>query len=284
MKQYSKICKYTTNSINIKEDKKLSTFNSSMEYEITSDAEITGILSHFDADHILGLIDDSLQRRNMFYPNNPPNLVRSLETNFSLMYSNLPDSKKEDIDDVRESIYKAIIDKLCLYYNLDFNYKINDIEQDYYTIAVYLYDFLVSSFSKNIISFFTNYILKEKDYLYNHVGLIEMKKSKDMSMSYAKKLHKDSKLAVINANLEYVVDSIGLFDISLSDLLNLLYPSNIAELIWMSISPKGNLFRDHFIGSINNEYKPVFLTNIKFSLLEYDNSGLTAMDAMTETI
>lgn len=258
----------------------MSTFTSSMEYEIINDAEISGILSHFDSNHILGMIDDSLQRKHMFYPNNPPNLVASLETNFSLVYSRLPENERERIDDIREDIYKAIIDKICLYYNLQFN----ETNQDYYTVAFYLYDFLVSSFSSNVINFFTNYIVKEKDYLYNHVGLIEMKKNKDMGMTYAKKLHKDPKLAVINANLEYVVDSISLFDITLDDLLNLLYPNTIVELIETSVSPKGDLFKDHFVKTVNNEYKPVFLTTMKFTLLKMDSSGLTAMEAMADTI
>ena len=246
----------------------MSSLVNNLEYDIISDAEVTNILSHFDSDEILNFIDDNLQRKHMFYPNNPLNLVKSIETNFSIVYANLP-GEKERIDFLRDDVYKSIIYKLCNYYNIEFI----DNDQDYYTIAYYLYEFLVSGFSTNVISFFTNYIVKEKDYIYNHIGLVDMKKSKDMSTSYTKKMHKDSKLALINANLEYVIDSIALFDISLKDILDLVYiDRNIAELILNSIAPRGNFFKEHFVKTIFNEYKAVFLTNVKFALLSADDS------------
>lgn len=246
-------------------------FNSVLEYDIISDAEVTNILSHFDSDEILGFVDDSLSRKHMFYPNNPLNYVSSLETNFSIVYMNLP-SEKERIDSIRDNTYKAIIDKICTYFNLEFN----DVGQDYYTIAFYLYEFFITQFSTNVIRFFTNYIIKEKDYLYNYVGLIDLKKNKDISTTYSKKIHKDPKLAIINANLEYVVDSISLFDISFEDILNLIYiDRNIIDLLINSVSPKGDIFKEHFKTTVNNEYKAIFLTNMKFALLEYDGDNLS---------
>lgn len=259
----------------------MSVFASSMEYEITSESEVTAILSHFEPELVLGIIDDALERKYMFFPNNPINLVSSLETNFSLAYAKLP-YEKERIDKLREDIYVTIIDKICSHYNLELNIT----NQDIYTLTYYLYDFLISGFSNNIVSFFTNYIIKEKDYLYNHIGLVEMKKNKDMTTIYTKKLHSDPKLAVINANLEYVIDSISLFDISILDILNLVYTDkNIIELISTSVLDRGNIYKDHFVSTLNNAYKPVFITNMKFALLSIDNSGLTLNDEkMTENI
>lgn len=246
----------------------MSNLNSTLEYDIISDAEVTTILSHFDPDEILGFVDDNLARKHMFYPNNPLNFVSSLETNFSFVYMNLP-SEKERIDAIRDDTYKAIIDKICNYYNLEFV----DNGQDYYTIAFYMYEFFITQFSSNVIKLFTNYIIKEKDYIYNYIGLMNQKKNKDISTTYSKKIHKDLKLAIINANLEYVVDSISLFDISFEDILNLIYTDrNIIELLAYSVSPKGDLFKDHFRTTVNNEYKAIFLTNMKFALLEYDNN------------
>lgn len=246
----------------------MSSLNSNLEYDIISDAEVTSILSHFDPDEILGFVDDNLARKHMFYPNNPLNFVRSLETNFSLVYMNFP-SEKERIDAIRDDTYKAIINKICNYYNLEFI----DNGQDYYTSAFYLYEFFITQFSSNVIKLFTNYIIKEKDYLYNYIGLIDMKKNKDISTTYSKKIHKDPKLAIINANLEYVVDSISLFDIPFESILELIYTDrNIIELLLSVVSPKGDLFKEHFKTTVNNEYKAIFLTNMKFALLEFDSN------------
>lgn len=258
----------------------MSNFNSNLEYDIISDAEVTNILSHFDTDEILNFVDDNLSRKHMFYPNNPLNYVGSLETNFSFVYMNLP-SEKEKIDEIRDDVYKAIINKICTYFNLEFN----DNGQDYYTIAYYLYEFFITQFSNNVIKAFTNYIIKEKDYLYNYVGLMDLKKNKDISTTYSKKIHKDSKIAIINANLEYVIDSISLFDIPFEDLLSLSgLDKNVIELFSVTISPRGDIFKDHFRTTINNEYKAIFLTNMKFALLDYDgvNIGQNTMNFLQQ--
>lgn len=245
----------------------MSSFVNSLEYEITSEAEVSGILSHFEKEQILDLVDDNLKRKHIFRPNNPINLVASLETNFTILYSKFP-GEKERIDNLREDTYRAIIYKLCNYYNLQFN----ENNQDIYTIAYYLYDFLVSNFSTYVVNFFANYIIKEKDYLYNCVGLIEMKKNKDMSSIYSKKIHKDSKLAIINANIEYVIEAITAFDIDLNTILSLVYSDiNIINLISSIISPIHDIFKDHFVPIVNNQYKPIFLTNVKMTLISYDN-------------
>ncbi len=246
----------------------MSAFNSNLEYDIISDAEVTNILSHFDPDEILGFVDDNLARKHIFYPNNPLNFVNSLETNFSFVYMNLP-TEKEKIDGIRDYTYRSIIDKICNYYNLEFI----DNGQDYYTIAFHMYEFFITQFSNNIIRLFTNYIIKEKEYIYNYIGLMDLKKNKDISTTYSKKIHKDPKLAIINANLEYVVDSISLFDIPFENILELVYTDrNIIELLSTSIAPKGDIFKEHFKTTVNNEYKAIFLTNMKFALLEFDNN------------
>ena len=251
----------------------MSNFMNNLEYDITSESEITRILSHFDTDQILDLVEDSIQRRYASYPNNPLNLVHSIETNFSIVYANLP-SEKERIDELRDRTYSAIIDKLAYHYNFEYN----DNGQDYYTIAYYLYEFLVSGFSTNMINIFTNYILRQKEYIYNQIGLINMKKNKDMSTIYTKRIHNDPKLALINANLEYVIDSISLFDIPLIDVLKLIYTdNNIIELLSQAILPKGDIFKDYFVATLNNEYKPVYITNIKFALMEVDKSTTETM-------
>ena len=246
----------------------MSSFNSNLEYDIISDAEVTNILSHFDPDEILGFVEDNLARKHMFYPNNPLNFVSSLETNFSFVYMNFP-TEKDRVDGMRDYTYKAIIDKICTYYNLEFV----DNGQDYYTIAFYMYEFFISQFSSNVIKLFANYIIKEKDYIYNYIGLMDLKKNKDISTTYSKKIHKDLKLAIINANLEYVVDSICLFDIPFESILDLVFTDkNIKELLSSSVIPRGDIFKEHFATTVNNEYKAIFLTNMKFVLLEYDNN------------
>ncbi|MCK9198289.1 MAG: hypothetical protein M0P49_01660, partial [Bacilli bacterium] len=110
---------------------------SNIEYNITTETEVAEILSHFNSEYILNVIRDNILRKQNFYPMNPPNIVMAYDTNFKLLQNNYPE-KNMDIENVRIETYKEIIEILCQEYQLQFN----DIDQDYYSTAFYLYSFL----------------------------------------------------------------------------------------------------------------------------------------------
>ncbi len=238
-----------------------------MEYNINTDTEVAEILSHFNSEYVLNVVRDSLLIKQNFYPMSPPNIVQAFEANFKTMQSTFPGSYDE-IEDVRIKTYKEIIDILCNECQLQFN----DIEQDYYSTAFYLYSFLLSDFTTCLLTFFSNYIVKEKNALYDTIGLNNMKKNKDTSTIYSKKVYKNSKLAIINANLECVVDNICMYDIPLNTILSNIYTDkNIIKHIELVVGPIVDFFKYVYVPIIQSEIKPLFLTNIRFMIQKISN-------------
>ena len=241
-----------------------------IEYNITTESEVAEILSHFNSEYILNVIRDNILRKHNFYPMNPPNIVMAYDTNFKILQNNYPE-KSVDIENVRIETYKEIIDILCREYQLQFN----DIDQDYYSTAFYLYNFLLSEFSSGLINFFANFIIKEKNSLYDSTGLVDMKKNKDTSTIYNKKIYKNTKLAIINANLEHVIDNICTYDISLNTVLsNIYFDKNIVRHIESVIIPIYDFFKTAYVPIVQSEIKPLLLTNIRFQIQRMSNESI----------
>ena len=246
---------------------------SNIEYNITTETEVAEILSHFNSEYILNVIKDNILRKQNFYPMNPPNIVMAYDTNFKLLQNNYPE-KNMDIENVRIETYKEIIEILCQEYQLQFN----DIDQDYYSTAFYLYSFLLSEFSSGLISFFANFIIKEKNSIYDSIGLADMKKNKDTSTVYSKKMYKNTKLAIINANLEYVVDSICAYDISLNTVLsNIYFDKNVVKHIESVITPIYDFFKTVYVPVVQSEIKSLLLTNIRFQIQRISNDTIESV-------
>ena len=174
------------------------------EYEITQENELAYILSRFNQDYVYITIEESLKNRLKPYSFTMPNIIMALKYEFEaakINYNNIP-----EISILEKDNYIRIIEILCGRYNLTCMPMEEDL--DLFSIAYHLYDFLVCNFQKNIVNFFTNFILSEKDALYKMLELNNIKKNKDTSTLYVKKIFKDYKLGIISANLEYVVQSI----------------------------------------------------------------------------
>lgn len=236
--------------------------SNSAEYDITTESEVANMLSHFNTEYIFDFVKENLQRKSNFYPTNPPNAISAFESNFKIIMNLFPQNEME-ITNVRIETYKEIIKILCNEYSL----KFNDSEQDYFSAAYYLYGFLISGFSSGIISFFANYIIREKNSIYESTGLANMKKNKDISTVYNKKIYKNSKLAIINANLEYVIDNICQYDMPLDVILNSIYTDkNIVKYIDNCIDPINDFFKSFYVPFVQSNIKPLILTNIRFEI------------------
>ena len=234
------------------------------DYVIYTEAEVSEILSHFNTDYILDTIDDNIGYRLNFYAPSIPNIVISIESFYKeliIRYENEVDSIKS----TRNDTYETIISILCNKFNLSYN---NENIQDNYSVALYLYKFLISEFKTTIISFFTNFIYKEKNSLYESLRLDDIKKDKSNSSAYTKKLYKNQKLATINANLEYVIDNICNFDISFMDVLNNVFiDKNTSKFMESVIIPNGDFFKENIVFILQQPaIKPICITNIRLAL------------------
>lgn len=236
---------------------------------LVNESETSMIITHFDFDFLVDIIEDNLIRRIDPYQPSLPNIISAIEQNFKLTYSNDEVRTLYGVEalEKRNQMYKSIIALLCSRHNLQIGY-LDEESVDLYSLCYFLYDFLVSNFRTAIVSFFTMYIYKEKNELYNNLGLNDLKKSKDSSTIYGKKLYKNQKIAIINANLELVLNAISGFDISFEDILNTVYTDkNISKYIQDNIVPINDFYKEIYVAVLsNNNYRQAITTDIRFSL------------------
>ena len=218
---------------------------------INIDNQLAGILSQFNDDYIMDIIDDSLEHRFRLYDLPMPNIVNSYEMIFKQLTNGFS-SNVNDIAETRTRVYRNIITKICEYYNLQFN---DNSETDYFSAAYWLYDFLISRFTQNLINFYSLYLVNERESLDLNMGLSQMRRENDTVYSYSKRIFKDPKLAAVHANLEYVIDQMSAFDIDLWTILTYDYMSNpnLAQYIYGLVTDTGNFYKNQYVEAINNQ-------------------------------
>ena len=240
--------------------------NSSL-YNVISENQLTEILSHYETDFVMSVLDNAIQSR--FNPNavlRQPNVVAAWEQNFKQYLADFDEigDGKAKIYQVREDTYKEIISRICREFNLSFTV---DDNIDWYSAAFYLYDFFIANFNTNLISFFCNIIYRDRSDIYESMDLASFRKNKDSSTIYGKKTYKDIKLAVINANIEMVIGYICNMDISLTDILNLVYPQKeFVYFLSSIISDNGDFFKNYYCTMLQNYIRPILLTEIRLSI------------------
>ncbi len=244
--------------------------STNIEYQIVTDSEVASVISHFSEDMIYDILLNNLQNKFRPYAPSLPNLVLSYENNFKQFMQQYP-NYQEDFSKKREEVYLNIIQELCKFHNLE--YIGNNEFIDVYSSAYLLYDFFISNFTKNIITFFVNYINREKNSLYEILNLAEMKKNKDSATLYSKKLYKNcnGKIAMIHANIELVVNQICFCDIDLNTLLDIVYMDrkNVAKTIGSMIGDKGSFFNQFYVPFVQApEFKYIILSEISLQLLQ----------------
>ena len=80
-------------------------------------------------------------------------------------------------------------------------------------------------------------------------------------------LQKNIKLAIINANLEYVIDNICAFDMPFEMVLQNVYQDkNIIDFILSIVSPIDDFFKSAYVSALKSENRINILTNIRFEI------------------
>ena len=236
--------------------------------KITYESELTEVLSNYNQDFIYSTVTESLNNRLRCYDIPIPNLIASLEEQFKLNqeeYNNLP-----QFAEVRQSVYEQVIILICDFYNFIFDDTMNPVS-DAHISSLYMYEFFISSFQKNITTFFINYIMKEKVNLFDTLELINRKKNKDTSTNYAKKNIKNPKLAIISANLDYIIDNIcTTFDITFERYISLVYGNNtaITKHLLSVLTPQVDFFKTFIVPLFNPNapFRSILLTDIRLTI------------------
>ena len=247
--------------------------STNIEYRIVTDNEVSTIISHFSEDMIYDILQMNLMNKFRPYAPSLPNLVGSYENIFKQHLMNYPDYS-QDFMQKRQEVYMYIIQELCKYHNLE--YVQNDEFTDLYSSAYLLYDFFISNFTQNITTFFVNYIMREKNSLYEILNLNEYKKNKDSGTLYSKKIYRNgnSKLPIIHANIDLVINQICSFDIDLNTVLDTVYfdRKNISKCISTIVRDKGDFFNTFFVSFVQSpQFKPIMISNISLQLQSIGN-------------
>lgn len=247
----------------------MSFITNNTEFGIVSDSEIMSIISNFSDDMIMDIIMKNSENKFRPYQHYVGNLITAIESEFKSNEENYPQFFSETMQR-RNELYFNILNKLCSLHGLSLHI---DENTDLYSLAYFLYDFTISKFTINIVNFFANYIRSEVNSLYHYLNMSELKKNKDSSSSYSKKIFKgNTKLATIHANLEIVIDSICGFDIDLSTLVGVTTGDpNITALLYTNIGEISNLFKNLFVPYIKDpRYKAVIITLVRLRLQEME--------------
>lgn len=234
-------------------------------YNIQTENEINIILAQSNEDLLYSLIEDNINTMYVYYNTDKPNIIVSFEDYFKQLSAIYSDTESmAAIKNKRDEVYSKCIEIICS--KFDIFYNLDDI-QDKYSAAYYLYDLLISSFDKNVTAFYTNYIIKEKNSLYEAFRLEELRKEKDSLTIYSKKLYKNNKIAIISANIDYVVNQMMALDISFDIILNIIYADkNISKFLQSIFIPNRDFYKTIIVPILSSPIRSIILSNIQLEL------------------
>lgn len=252
----------------------LANFTDNSDFMVVSTNEVASIISRFTPEMIEDIINDAIQNKFRTYSPRLVNIVESIEQNYKTDIAALPTYANE-IRSARHQTYRQIMSKICAYHNLDIVQNMDDIPGQLYNYVWAVYELLIANFNANIVKFFTNYIYKERATIYETLNLAT--KRKDAS-PYSKRIFNSngsSKMAVIHANLEYVLENICVFDIPLEAFVNTAYIDNkpLVRSILSIIQDRGNFFKMHVV-PYYRQNMAVITTNIRFALQGLSNTDI----------
>lgn len=249
----------------------MSTFNASINsqaFNIATENELAVVLSHYSSDFVFTVVNDAMKKRFNGVPVTvTSNVVGAWEQNFKVIIARYGEQNTPEVCKVRNETYKEIIDTICKEFGLNFTI---DESVDLYTAAYHLYDLFVCNFANNMITFFANYIYREKDSIYESLNLVELRKNKDTSSVYGRKVFKDTKLGIINANIDMVITEICSLDFPFYSIVGSIYGMNseLTKYIVSIVSADKEFFDKTYKSLLMTDIRPEIITGIRFKLQE----------------
>lgn len=213
------------------------------DYEIQANNQIAVLLSEFDADYVMGIIEDTLNQVFTQFDMIPrPNIVQSFENTFKELYSIYP-TDIDNINQLRVETYQTIIRFICEKFNLRF---IQTDAIDLYTIAFFLYDFFVAKLNIYMVQFYVKHLLAEKDNIISNLQIEGIKKN-DPNMSYNRlAFGNDETLALIATYLPTILHQFAASNQVLDHTVySYIYgqQTEIISIFESSVSPNVSLFQ-----------------------------------------
>lgn len=236
-------------------------FRNSQICSMVAEGEVANILSHFDSDYVMSVVRDHLVNRFTYSSAvmTKPNIVVS----YNMTFRNLEATYPLDVQNIREveqASYREIIDTICNFYGLRFIEPVDNT--NLFTLALYIYEFLVSKFDAFVSQFYANFIIQNKNAIWEALDLARYKKDKDSTTLYGKKAYDDIKMAIICAKMNEVLYYLRGFDIDLPTFLRSCYQLEYADLLSSHII--GESFYAQFVATTIDI--PSVVTDIKLKI------------------
>ena len=234
-------------------------------YEVHQQFEALKVIPNLDEQSIRDITLQDIQQRydfNIILPMN--NLPYLIDQTFKQTKELYPESIQE-LDDEENRLLGIIL--TTIEYNCGVKIEIPD-DANLYSYTYYIYDFLISGFKQHMIEFFTNYIIREKNTIYQEMNLSIHKKDKNSSSKYGKLLYSNPKLAAISTYLNEVVTNMCSFDISLETILSNIYQNqSISTTLLSSIFPVQDFFKTQYVVLVTNPYiSQSIISNIRLAI------------------
>lgn len=243
-------------------------FNNEM-FNLVRENELADILSHYNSEYVFSVVQDALQRRYTVNVVAIPNVVNAWEQNFKAIIDQYGPSVVQEVTRVRNETYREIINIICREFKL--NFTVADV--DIFSAAYKIYQLFVCDFSELIVSFLSRYIYKERNSIYESMGLSELKKNKDSGNIYSKKVFKDSRIAIINSYIDTVIENLSALEFDFYTIINYAITSKeLAQYYIDLVSSSGDFFRDIIIPVLHSNIRPIIITNIRFRLFDIASS------------
>jgi len=245
---------------------------------VSNEYSMTQAIQTLDRETIISIIDEQIENPPSEYM--PiPNIVHSIQISFDALKTQYQ-YDTQNLNQTSNDIYYEIIDKLCQSFDLEFNTMDESIDK--YTAAYYLYEFCISNRIHNIISFFVNYIMNNKDgivYMLKNSCPIKQKSSKLMYGG-------DEDYILIANNIVKILETASTLQFTLSDIYMTSYADmRIAQFMDNAFADKIDFFHNHFYALVKDQSKrPEIITGIQLMLQQVTAGNISGSDAIQALI
>lgn len=232
-------------------------------YNIHQENEAMNVVSHLNEMSIIDITRQDYFQRYDFTTILPiTNLPGVIEQMFKQTQEMYPENIQE-LENTKNHLYRVILDTISALTNIVFD---NVDDQSLYGYTYYVYDFIISNFKQYMILFFNNYIIKEKNTIYNEMNLAAFRKEKNSTAKYGKSTYTNQKIAMISAYLDKVITNMSVFDISIETILSNIYNNNAITNMLSGIKCN-NFYQEQYITLLNTPLiRQSIISNIRFAI------------------
>ena len=244
-----------------------------MYTSIDTDKDLSTIFGRFSDDLIENTVLESLQYKFRPFGNRLPNYPFTINEHFNGLIANYNGDPSVIIAKKNEILYD-MLRIICNAYNLQISTEIPD--EQLYSLVYVLYQILVSEFTDKMFTFYSNYIVSNKDTL---LAAIPDDQKIQIRSTYTKKMYSDPTIISLYENMEKIIDLVTSLPISFNKLMETLSDPNTAAFISTYITDINDIYKNHYAVYImdqNTRTDVITTIKIRFMTITQQNMNISA--------